>query len=58
MILDVFLPIDRFFGGFGTYALWAVGNLIIGALVIAVAVVCALIVRGIRFLIKRLPHGR
>ena len=53
MIVDVFLPIDRFFGGFGTWALWAVGNLIIGAVVVFVAVVAALIVRGIRFLIKR-----
>lgn len=53
MILDAFLPFDRFFGGVGLWMLWAAGNLVTGAFVVLVAVVGALIVRGIRFLIKR-----
>jgi hypothetical protein len=52
-LIDAFLPLDRFFGGVGLWLLWATGNLVLGAGVVVVAIVGALVVRGVRFLIKR-----
>lgn len=53
MILDAFLSLERFFGGLGTYLLWASASLVFGGTVVAVGVLVGLALHLVRFLIKR-----
>lgn len=53
MIVDAFLPLERFFGGLGTYLLWASVSLIFGGVVVTVGVLLGLALRLVHFLIKR-----
>lgn len=50
-IVEAFLPLGRFFGGFGAVVAWAIFEVLLGLVVLGAALTVALVVKVIRSLL-------